>query len=248
MNSFKINQIIEKATYPFLEQLGSVNEDKNKLSRQVLTLITPAFLSGVLTSTLFDDIISGITKNGSRFLWLETWWGTLIATLLIFSLLSLIVSIVSNLCYLTTRWDNKLTSTSRERLADYYYKSILPEVFVAISFLDKAGDNQQNDFSQVATDEADARTDLLYYQALFYLSNAKEMIVNSKLIEYGRQQRKGDSEFLALVNTKSLSDTFLICQVAADSIFMKTNAEEAKTLSSFFRTQQNSIKTAIRVP
>ena len=67
MNSFKINQIIEKATYPFLEQLGSVNEDKNKLSRQVLTLITPAFLSGVLTSTLFDDIISGITKNGSRF-------------------------------------------------------------------------------------------------------------------------------------------------------------------------------------
>lgn len=177
MKSYKLNKTFENSTYPLELELKNINN--NTISSTLSNLVGIIF-SGIGTSLLFDS-------NGIATLWLgdlfnyfklpnegysRVGWTTIIY-IFVFALLFLIgTSFNKSKSGKNSLYKKKGTNKGRSELREDFHKSIINDIVIGLSFVDKAEEIGYS--GDVA--------DMYLYEAVYYFTQAKIQMEEIELL------------------------------------------------------------------
>lgn len=176
MKSYKLNKTLENSTYPIEQELKKVNRStQNSTLKTIITLSTVIF-SGMATSFIYEnkifycEIYNLITKFNIKLTVSQFFLIFLIAIYL----LCVIVSIILN-CYAKKKEqprNMKKNPHGRKKLSKDFHKSIINDIVVGLSFLDKTDENIEPDIRN-----------MYLYEATYYFIQAEDQIEEMEIFD-----------------------------------------------------------------
>lgn len=176
MKSYKLNKTLENSTYPIEQELKKVNRStQNSALKTIITLSTVIF-SGMATSFIYENkifyckIYNLITKLNLKVSVSQIFLFFLFAIYLV----CVIASIILN-CRAKAKEqpkNMKKNSHGRKKLSEDFHKSIINDIVVGLSFLDKTDENIETEIKN-----------MYLYEATYYFIQAEDQIEEMEIFD-----------------------------------------------------------------
>lgn len=212
MKSYKLNKTLENSTYPIEQELKKVNQSmQNSALKTIITLSTVIF-SGVATSFIyenkvfFDEISSLIAKLNLKLSVPQLF----VIFLFIIYLVCVIVSIILN-CQAKEKEqpkNMKKNSHGRKKLSEDFHKSIINDIVVGLSFLDKTDENLEVEIKN-----------MYLYEATYYFIQAEDQIEEMEIFD--DTSKVYNKELIDEIGYETLFTTLEVFQNGVNNVMNK---------------------------
>ncbi|MDO5573741.1 MAG: hypothetical protein Q4G60_07165 [bacterium] len=238
MQSYKLRKNSETSLFPIEEEIRRLRKDAETSVVSLIYKIIAVIFSGIGTSLVCqNEFLSSLIKSFLLYFSINIsdialYLLEIIIALFIFALLSFIL--IKLLNWSRRNADNKKNNIIREGTAEYFHKVILNNIITGVSFIKKAKGNFDEMNSKVKKEAEDhtsvnemdffdkeiyaLRLECCLYiaQAIFYLTLAKDEMIEKKIVELG--DRSNYIDFLNCVGFLSLMETLLMYQKTLDDL------------------------------
>lgn len=215
MKTYKLNKTFENSMYPIEKELEELKNSTQKSITGLACSIASAFFSGAGTSLLFNtealpQLISEIQASNQNTSNIPSVFWNILVTLGIFVILFIVGLLLSHITIHTAihkkyrKYQNqKKTHDGRKELQERFHKSIINNISIGISFVDKAEDN---DF-QSSVEQ------MYLFEAAYYFQLAKDEFDTINIIDLS-----GDAISRKLLEHIGTSTVLSTLTVYADSL------------------------------
>lgn len=223
MKSYKLNKTLENSTYPIEKELKEINSTiQKRILGTVFTLSTVLF-SGIATSFIYEHklFVCGLSD------WLNKHNCNISLEVLFFIFLCIIYAgglIGSGVNYLKNRYKEKPKNMKkkpygRRVLSEKFHKSIINDIVVGLSFLDKT--------SEEGKLETEIKN-MYLFEAAYYFSQAEMQIELMELFDDKKEVY--NKEFIDEVGYETLLTTLLVFQNGVKNVMNKMPKAEEKIM------------------
>lgn len=257
MKSYKISQTIEKNLYPIEAKMDEIVESGRRQFNQFLDIYAPVFLSALLTVAFGEKLLpndANITSDPHGF-WEEvlySWWGKSVCILITFIVFALIIFTVFKIFRaIESRRDNKGTPVKRNRIANEFYKVILPEIITGASLFERAYEIEQANSSSdeeestgksaediILLESSDvsvpSKATLYYYESFYHFKLVKYGLEKNQIVEYMESDRDNLEALYALIGLDALKGAIMLSQHCVTQLCKRTSDEDSSSLHETF--------------
>lgn len=211
MKSYKLNKTFENSIFPIEQELKAIN--KNTLT-STLNNLAAAVFSGIGTSILFqDNCLPKLLKFLYSFLKLsEDGIGETVCNILIVIILFVLLYFVGFKVNTHVRRKSdpnkkKKTSEGRSEFAEKFHKSIINDIVIGLSFVDKAEElDYRGDVSQ-----------MYLYEAAYYFIQAKIQMEEMELLS--PEKNKNQDQFIKEIGLNTIKSTCMVFNSGLSKLF-----------------------------
>lgn len=244
MKSYKLNKTLENSTYPIEQQLKNLNKTTQSSILKACLSITTVIFSGIATSLIVENRL--FESEVSRFI------NLLKGKSISFSneqLLFFIISCIYIICiffnlsvYFLRRYKEKpknmkKTTYGRKELSENFHKSVINDIVVGLSFVDKAEEPiQQGKGAKNETREQEVRK-MYLYEAIYYFSQASNQIEYMKIFD--DEEEKCNDKLIEEIGRKTLLTTLIVFKDGVKDVMDKfSQLEEICSSSNFVKEKE----------
>lgn len=202
MKSYKLNKTLENSTYPIEQELKNLNQLTQKSSLNAISITTVIF-SGIATSLIIEN---KLFENKVRQIidWLKK-YNIIISNEQLFFYAILLIYVVffgwNLIVYFKNKYklqpqNMKKSKYGREKLSENFHKSIINDIVVGLSFVDKADEvikqeivektkkvNLQEVVDESSKEREEEVKNMYLYEATYYFLQASNQIEQMKIFD-----------------------------------------------------------------
>lgn len=252
MKSYKISQTIAKNLYPIEAKMDEIKDSNQKYFNQVLVTYSPVFLSAVLTAFFGDSLLKQAAFN--------VWYKEVISIVFCFVLFTAIIFALCKVLHaIGERKDKKGTSAKREKIAEEFYKVLVPELITGASLFEKAYEIEclnNGTFSQEETISRDAegivllplnehqevskKAILYYYESFHQFRRVLNRLNKLGIREYADSKRDNLKSLYEIIGQEALTVSIDICLHCVNELSKRVqNSDQGNTLEEFRAYKRN---------
>ncbi len=245
MKSYKLNKTLENSTYPIEQELKKIHRStQNSALHTIITLSTVVF-SGIATNFIYENkvffcrISNWIDKFNIKFNFRLSESQVFVIFLVLVYLICIIVSIILN-------WrakakekprNMKRNLLGRKKLSEDFHKSIINDIVVGLSFLDKTNE-----------DIAIETKNMYLYEATYYFIQADDQIKQMEIFD--DMSEVYNRELIDVIGYETLFTTLVVFQNGVNNVIYKmpkskgkiAEYEELKSIYENLRIHINLLK------
>ena len=202
MKSYKLNKTLENSTYPIEQELKNLNRSTKQSTLKTIISVSTVLFSGIATNFIYDNhllsckIYFFIQKYNLNISVSQIF---LIALVSIYSV-CIIVNIGIYICGLCKEQPQymKKNKYGRRKLAEDFHKSIINDIVVGLSFVDKSDEElKDNEVKK-----------MYLYEATYYFSQASNQIIQMKLFD--DKNEKYNDKLVNTIGRETLLTTLMV--------------------------------------
>lgn len=176
MKSYKLNKTLENSTYPIGQELKKVNKStQGSAFRTIVTLSTVVF-SGMATNFIYDNglftckINKLIEDHNWNITLTQFFWRVLLAVYVVCILINFLIYGYNKLKEQPRNM--KKNPYGRKRLSEKFHKSIINDIVVGLSFLDKTDEETESEIKK-----------MYLFEATYYFMQAEDQIEEMEIFD-----------------------------------------------------------------
>lgn len=229
MKSYKLNKTLENSSYPIEQELKKINRSTKQSALKTIITVSTVLFSGIATNFIYENHLFSCKvyryiQNHNLSMSVSQFFLAILA--LIYSV-CIIVNIVIYICGLCKEQPQymKKYKYGRRKLAEDFHKSIINDIVVGLSFVDKSEEEQKCEIKN-----------MYLYEATYYFSQASNQITKIKLFD-DRNEKYNDK----LVNTigrETLLTTLMVFRDGVEKVInniYKKNIVECVELKEIYK-------------
>lgn len=241
MKSYKLNKTLENSTYPLEQELKNLNRASQTNTVKTIITVSTVVFSGIATSfiyenNLFDSALEEINKNIS----LERFFFYVLAAIYgMCVIINLVIYFVNK--HKEKPKILKKSGYGRKKLSEVFHKSIINDIVVGLSFVDKSEDESQEN----SQPEKQVVLCMYLYEATYYFIQAEEQIEQMELFDDTKQ--KYNNDLVDEIGKETLLTTLIVFKNGVGTILDKIEKLGKNTIVEYIELQEIYEKLQIHI-